>query len=60
MSRPDTGRRQHERLELLGMTVQLLAPMRDLDTWDDALALVSHVPARTAAALLEAGRRDCS
>jgi rSAM/selenodomain-associated transferase 1 len=57
MSRPDTGRRQRERLERLGLKVQLLEPMRDLDTWDDALALVSQIPAsRTAAAVIDVWR----
>ncbi len=53
MSRPDTGRRQRRRLEHLGMAVELLAPIRDLDTWDDALALVPDIPSsRTAGAVV--------
>jgi glycosyltransferase A (GT-A) superfamily protein (DUF2064 family) len=55
MSRPDTGLRQRERLEWLGLAVQLLEPMQDLDTWADALALVPQIPAsRTAAAVIAA------
>ena len=49
-SRPDTGRRQHERLVALGLTVAPLPPQRDVDTWDDAVAVAGAHPLGTFAA----------
>lgn len=43
-SRPDTGARQLERLEALGLRTALLQVQRDVDSWDDALAVAELVP----------------
>jgi rSAM/selenodomain-associated transferase 1 len=43
-SRPDTGRRQLARLSALGLSVATLPPQRDVDTWDDALAVATDAP----------------
>jgi len=32
------------RLESLGMSVHEVAPLRDVDTWEDALAVAAEVP----------------
>ena len=39
MSTPQTGSRQSERLRSLGLGPQLLPPLRDVDRWEDALAV---------------------
>ena len=39
MSRPDTGERQLERLRRLGLHTRLLPPLRDVDTFADAVAV---------------------
>jgi glycosyltransferase A (GT-A) superfamily protein (DUF2064 family) len=44
MSRPDTGARQLERLQELGLRVRLLPTLRDVDTPDDAVAVAGLVP----------------
>jgi uncharacterized protein len=44
MSQPDTGRRQRERLARLGLHVDDLAELRDVDVWDDALAVAAETP----------------
>ncbi len=43
-SRPDTGVRQLARLRAMGLRTELLALERDVDTWDDALAVASLAP----------------
>ena len=43
-SRPDTGARQLERLTRLGLRTASLSVERDVDTWDDALAVASVCP----------------
>ena len=49
-SRPDTGRRQLERLGELGLRVGRLPVRADVDTWPDALAVaLAHPPTRFAA-----------
>jgi uncharacterized protein len=44
MSRPDTGARQHARLGALGLRTRWLGARRDVDTWDDAVAVASVAP----------------
>jgi glycosyltransferase A (GT-A) superfamily protein (DUF2064 family) len=44
MSRSDTADQQVARLESLGMSVHEVAPLRDVDTWEDALAVAAEVP----------------
>jgi rSAM/selenodomain-associated transferase 1 len=52
MSRPDTGWHQRRRLRHLGLGTGMLPTLRDVDTWDDALAVASSVPrSRFAAAV---------
>jgi glycosyltransferase A (GT-A) superfamily protein (DUF2064 family) len=52
MSTPTTGRAQHDRLITLGLEVNELAELRDIDTFDDALAVAATVPeSRTAQAV---------
>jgi hypothetical protein len=54
MSRPDTGARQHRRCAALGLTVEALAPQRDVDTFTDALAVARMAPrTRFAAAVAD-------
>ena len=43
-SRPDTGARQHARLEEMGLRPRLLATVRDVDHWDDAVAVAALAP----------------
>jgi glycosyltransferase A (GT-A) superfamily protein (DUF2064 family) len=49
-SRPDTGQRQLARLRRLGLRPALLAVERDVDTWDDALAVAAQAPGSAFAA----------
>jgi rSAM/selenodomain-associated transferase 1 len=44
MSSVDTGLRQRQRLVELGMRVDDLAPLRDVDTIDDARAVAAQIP----------------
>lgn len=44
MSTASTGREQHRRLCDLGLRVELLAELRDVDTWSDALAVADDAP----------------
>jgi len=44
MSLTDTGEAQAHRLRSLGLRVADLPALRDLDTWDDALAIVGDHP----------------
>jgi uncharacterized protein len=44
MSRPDTGRRQLERLHRLGLRTRLLPVLRDVDHFDDAVAVARSAP----------------
>ena len=44
MSRAVTGERQHQRLVELGFRVELLRPLRDVDTIDDAYAVAHEIP----------------
>lgn len=43
-SRPDTGARQLARLRQLGLRPDLLPPLRDVDTWVDAVAVAELAP----------------
>lgn len=52
MSVPSTGAVQRMRLSELGLSTALLPPLRDVDTFDDALAVAADAPhSRFAAAL---------
>ncbi len=44
MSRPDTGRIQLERLNHLGLRTRLLPVLRDVDRFEDALAVALRAP----------------
>lgn len=44
MSQPDTGERQHARLEELGLRVELLEPRNDVDTIQDAHEVAAQAP----------------
>jgi rSAM/selenodomain-associated transferase 1 len=44
MSTSETGRHQYERLKALGLRVELLPPLRDVDTITDAAAVAAEVP----------------
>lgn len=44
MSTPDTGRVQLDRLHALGLRVQLLDPLTDVDTFDDACSVGRLIP----------------
>jgi len=44
MSQPDTGARQVDRLCQLGLRVGWLPSRRDVDTWEDALAVARQAP----------------
>jgi uncharacterized protein len=57
-SRPDTGARQADRLAALGLRTRRLPVSRDVDTWDDALAVAALVPTSSfGAAVRRAGAR---
>jgi glycosyltransferase A (GT-A) superfamily protein (DUF2064 family) len=43
-SRPDTGRRQRERLAALGLRTRRLGTHTDVDSWSDALAVADRWP----------------
>lgn len=43
-SRDDTGARQHDRLVELGLAVDPLPVLRDVDTWSDAVAVAIAAP----------------
>ena len=53
MSWDDTGRRQEARLRALGLDVQLLPELADLDHVDDLAAIVRAAPSSRTAALAE-------
>jgi len=53
MSTPSTGAEQHRRLCDLGLGVQLLAELRDVDTWADAVAIAGIVPGTGFASTVE-------
>ena len=57
-SRADTGARQLERLASDGLRTTLLAPQRDVDTWDDALEIASCCTGGAFAAAVDAARRE--
>jgi uncharacterized protein len=44
MSTPDTGKVQRQRLQELGLRTVALPPLRDVDTYADALAVAAEVP----------------
>lgn len=44
MSSPGTGRSQLSRLDDLGLTTELLPRLRDVDTFDDAVAVADEIP----------------
>ncbi len=54
MSRPDTGRRQRDRLAELDLATRLLPERRDLDTMADAFALAAACPGSATAAAVAA------
>jgi glycosyltransferase A (GT-A) superfamily protein (DUF2064 family) len=52
----DTGARQRSRLESLGLVIGDLDVRRDVDTWDDAIAVAAELPeTRFAAAVAAVG-----
>jgi glycosyltransferase A (GT-A) superfamily protein (DUF2064 family) len=53
MSTPATGLEQHRRLLTLGLAVELLGELRDMDTWVDALAIAGAVPGSRFASAVE-------
>jgi rSAM/selenodomain-associated transferase 1 len=53
MSTPSTGVEQHRRLCDLGLGVELLAELRDVDTWADAVAIAGAVPGSGFASTVE-------
>ena len=52
MGRPDTGAAQLERLRQLGLTVRALPRRRDVDDFDDALAVAAEAPTTRFAAVV--------
>jgi glycosyltransferase A (GT-A) superfamily protein (DUF2064 family) len=57
MGRVDTGARQRRRLEELGLRVAALPSLRDVDDFDDALAVATAAPrSRFAGELVRVGR----
>lgn len=54
MSVENTGREQRERLRAAGLRIGVLAPLRDVDTIEDARAVAGEVPGGRFAAALEA------
>jgi uncharacterized protein len=54
MSRATTGARQYERIRALGLGVERLPALRDVDDIDDALAVAALAPATRFAAALAA------
>ena len=50
MSTPDTARAQRAHLSSLGLRVETLPALRDVDTWDDALVVADLAPATRFAA----------
>lgn len=54
MSRADTGAHQLARLEALGLRTALLPTARDVDTWEDALAIAELAPHGAFAAAVRA------
>lgn len=58
MSRSDTGRRQRDRLEALGLRPALLATRTDVDTWAAALAVARAAPAGRFALAVAAVARE--
>ena len=60
MSTPHTGAAQRARLSELGLRTELLAPLRDVDTFDDAVAVAALAPWTRFAAMLEWARRSVS
>ncbi len=60
MSRSDTGPRQYSRLVELGLRVQLLPSLVDVDTIDDAIEVARLVPASEFATALSSMRATVS
>lgn len=56
MSHPDTGRLQRERIAALGYRVDALPELRDVDRWDDALAVAAQAPGSSFASTVAAIR----
>ena len=52
-SRPDTGRRQHERLQALGLRTSPLGTHTDVDCWADAIAVADRWPDNRFAAAVQ-------
>jgi len=57
MSAATTGAEQHRRLRGLALGVEVLAELRDVDTWADAVAVADEVPASGFAAIVGRIRR---
>ena len=53
MSQPDTGERQLERLHELHLATALHAQLRDVDYFDDAVAVAAHLPTSEFARLVQ-------
>jgi uncharacterized protein len=60
MSRADTGWQQRRRLRHLGLRIGMLPTLRDVDTWDDALAVAASVPRSRFAAAVDGLRLHLS
>lgn len=58
MSRPDTGRRQLERLRSLGLSVEMLPMLRDVDLASDVDAVAALIPTSRFARAASAMRND--
>ncbi len=56
MSTAETGAAQHERLVALGCEVELLEQRRDIDDYDDLIAVASLIPGSRVARCVEAVR----
>jgi hypothetical protein len=53
-STPRTGAHQLARLRALGLPTRLLSVVRDVDTWDDAIAVAEERPTTAFATTLHA------
>jgi glycosyltransferase A (GT-A) superfamily protein (DUF2064 family) len=53
-STPHTGRTQLERLRALGIEPRILRVVRDVDTWNDALAVATELPGTRFASAVDA------
>ena len=60
MSSPTTGTEQRRRLDHLGLDVDILPELRDVDTWDDAVTVAEAMPGTgfASAVAVVSGRLD--